>query len=185
MLSVRTPAKINLFLNIRPPRADGFHEICSVMQAIQLWDRLTVTPALERSGMTFSSNIASFASDPESNLVVRAYHHFWKTTGLPPLNLNVHLDKYIPWQAGLGGGSSDAAAMLAVLNHLSHANLSMADMMAMAAELGSDVPFFLVGGTALATGRGELIEPVSLGRPLALPLVVIQARRMRVDTGQA
>ena len=95
---------------------------------------------------------ALFEREAETNLVVRAYHLFFQSTGLPPLPLRVHLEKHIPTQAGLGGGSSDAAAMLTALNHLSFARLNQTDLSAMAAKLGSDVPFFLEGGTALATG---------------------------------
>ena len=186
MLSVQTPAKINLFLNIRPRRSDGYHALCSVMQAVRLWDRLDVTPREdERPDIQFSCNLPAFEYRAKDNLVVKAYHLFWEKSGLPPLGLKVHLQKEIPVQAGLGGGSSNAAAMLCILNHLSHAGFNPEQLRLMAAELGSDVPFFITGGTALASGRGELIEPLPAHFCEELPLVIIKPLNLSIDTGLA
>lgn len=186
MLSVLTPAKINLFLNIRPRRADGFHEICSVMQAVQLWDRLDVEPCEdEEPELHFSCNLPALEQDPESNLVVRAYRLFWKEAGLPPLGLKVHLEKDIPMQAGLGGGSSDAAAILVLLNHLSHAGLSPTRLRAVGAKIGSDVPFFIQGGLALVGGRGEIVEPMPTNLTAELPLVIIKPLSLHIETATA
>ena len=185
MLSVLTPAKINLFLNVRRPRRDGFHEIVSVMQAVQLWDRLDVSPTLSgKPDIAFTCNIPQMEVEAASNLVVRAYELFWQVTGLPQLGLNVHLEKNIPTQAGLGGGSSDAAAMLLVLNHLSMARLSTSQLRSIGATLGSDVPFFITGGTALVKGRGEFVQPLSqeanVGRNL-FPVVIIKPKRLNIS----
>lgn len=186
MLSVLTPAKVNLFLNLRPRRPDGFHEIASIMQAIRLWDRLDVEPREDGlHGLIFSCNVPDLERDEANNLVVKAYHLFWKESGLPPLGLKVHLEKDIPTQAGLGGGSSDAAAMLIVLNHLSHAELSDDRLRRMAAQLGSDVPFFINGGLALAGGRGEIIEPLPPGMTADLPLVIIKPLKLHISTADA
>ena len=186
MLSVQTPAKVNLFLNVRPRRPDGLHEICSVMQAVRLWDRLDVTPRQdERQDIQFSCNIPALEYRAKDNLVVKAYHLFWEKTGLPPLGLKVHLEKEIPMQAGLGGGSSNAAAMLVILDHLSHAGLTSEQLRALAAELGSDVPFFIGGGTAFATGRGEVIEPVPVHFAEDLSLVIIKPLNLSIDTAMA
>jgi 4-diphosphocytidyl-2-C-methyl-D-erythritol kinase len=189
MLSVQTPAKVNLFLNIRSRRADGYHEICSVMQAVRLWDRLDVSPLLDKDGhddgprdIQFSCNLPELDLRAKDNLVVKAYHLFWKRTGLPPLALRVHLWKEIPIQAGLGGGSSNAAAMLCILNHLSHAGFKADQLRVMASELGSDVPFFITGGTALATGRGEIIEPLPANIQEELPLVIVKPLSLSMDT---
>lgn len=184
MLSVQTPAKINLFLNIRPRLADGYHEICSVMQAVRLWDRLDVTPQMEgkKQDIKFTCNLPALAYRPKENLVVKAYRLFWEETRLPPLGLNVHLEKEIPMQAGLGGGSSDAAAMLVILNHLSHAGLTADALRVMAAKLGSDVPFFIEGGLALVSGRGEIVEPLPGSLVEELSLVIIKPAALSIDT---
>lgn len=184
MLSVQTPAKINLFLNIRPRRQDGFHEISSVMQAIQLFDRLDIQPNGKRT-LEFSCNIPAFEQAAQDNLVVKAYHLFWRETDLPALGLKVHLEKEIPTQAGLGGGSSDAAAMLVVLNHLTCAGLDENQLRTMAAKLGSDVPFFITGGIALVSGRGEIVQPLPPNLIPDLSLVIIKPRELNIDTSLA
>lgn len=184
MLSVQTPAKINLFLNIRPRRKDGYHEISSVMQAIQLFDRLDFWPSGKRT-IELSCNVPAFEQAAQDNLVVKAYNLFWQETGLPVLGLKVHLEKEIPSQAGLGGGSSDAAAMLAVLNHLTCAGLNENQLRAMAAKLGSDVPFFISGGIALVGGRGDIIQPLPSNLIADLSLVVIKPRELNIDTSLA
>lgn len=193
MLSVYTPAKVNLFLNIRNPRPDGYHEISSVMQAIGLWDRLDVTPILGdianvpdviAPGIHFSCNLMDLIRRPEENLVVKAYQLFWQETGLKPLPLHVYLEKGIPLEAGLGGGSSDAAAMLIILNHLSLAGLSEEELRKMGAKLGSDVPFFIRGGRALVTGYGDQVEPLpDTGGESSL--VLIKPRQFGIATSDA
>src|SRR5205814_1607077 len=109
--------------------------------------------------------------NPRDNLVVKAYHMFYQAFPLEPIALNVRLIKNIPIQAGLGGGSSDAAAMLTGLNMLHQDRLSAKDLHPSAARLGSDAPFFLYGGAAIATGRGELITPIPPLKPREVVLV--------------
>lgn len=184
MLSVQTPAKINLFLNIRPRRADGYHEIASVMQAIQLFDRLDVLPNGGKD-IVFSCNVPEFEQQAQDNLVVKAYRLFFQETGLPPLGLNVHLEKEIPTQAGLGGGSSDAAAMLVILNHLTCAGLKDEQLRAMGAKIGSDIPFFIAGGIALVGGRGEVVQPLPTNLIADMSLVIIKPRNLNIDTSLA
>jgi 4-diphosphocytidyl-2-C-methyl-D-erythritol kinase len=193
MLSVYTPAKVNLFLNIREPRTDGYHEICSVMQAIGLWDRLDVTPILGdianvpdviEPGIHFSCNLMDLIRRPEENLVVKAYQLFWQETDLTPLPLHVYLEKGIPLEAGLGGGSSDAAAMLLILNHLSLAGLSEEELRKMGAKLGSDVPFFIRGGRAVVTGYGDQVEPLTETSGES-SLVIIKPRQFGIATSEA
>lgn len=181
MLSVKTPAKVNLFLNVRPRQKDGYHEICSIMQAIGLWDRLDVSP--NSSGtLHFECNWPSLSENPNQNLVVKAYHLFWKATNIQPMGLNIFLHKTIPTQAGLGGGSSDAAAMLQILNHLSFANLSIDALQALAAQLGADVPFFITGGLAVATGTGTNIDPLPKKLVPIYPMVIVKPRFLNIDT---
>lgn len=155
---VKAPAKINLFLNVLNARADGFHEVCFIMQSLALADMLSITPLEEGCGLTFSCSDTAIAT--ADNIIVKAYTCFYEAIGLPPKPLGVELQKNIPIAAGLGGGSSDAAAFLKVLNKLHDDVLSPEKLQALAAQLGSDVPFFLYGGTCLATGRGEQIEPL-------------------------
>lgn len=187
MLSVQTPAKVNLFLNIRPRLADGYHELCSVMQAIRLWDRLDVSPLFEGKPQTikFTCNVPELEYRAKDNLVVKAYRLFWDETGLPPLNLKIHLQKEIPTQAGLGGGSSDAAAMLLILNHLTHAHLTDDALRTLATKLGSDVPFFIKGGLALVSGKGEVVEPLPTSMVEEMGLVVVKPRNLNIDTSMA
>ena len=154
---VRPPAKLNLYLEVVGKRPDGFHELRTVFQAIDLTDRLTVERQpggrinLELSGREIPSG--------GENLVVRAAKRYLSAMNRPT-GLAVYLEKTIPIGAGLGGGSADAAAMLLALNHLFDRPASREDLAKLGAELGSDVPFFLTGGTAVARGRGELIEPL-------------------------
>ena len=148
------PAKINLALEILGRRPDGYHEIISVVQMVGLYDRLEVAPADQ---LRFSCDRADLAG--ENNLVVRAARLLRAATGCRR-GAQVTLSKRIPVAAGLGGGSSDAAAALVALNQLWSLHLSTADLLAFAAKLGSDVPLFLAGPTALLTGRGEQVQPL-------------------------
>lgn len=163
------PAKINLSLTVKGKRPDGFHEIESLMVPLTLADSLTLEAAPE-PGIAFSCSEPSLPRD-DSNLVVRAARRFFETLGRAPA-LRVHLEKAIPHGAGLGGGSSDAAAALNGLNALHGSPLSRQTIASLAAELGSDVPFFLAGGAAFCRGRGELVEPVP--SPASLPLLLIK-----------
>jgi 4-diphosphocytidyl-2-C-methyl-D-erythritol kinase len=155
-LELRSPGKVNLLLNILGRRADGFHELETVLQPVTLFDELT----LETAG----SELAFTCGDPTlpvdaSNLVVRAALAFLAASGVRA-GLRIHLEKHVPKAAGLGGGSANAATTLRGLNQLFGTPLSAARLQALAAQLGSDVPFFLQDGPALATGRGERIQPL-------------------------
>lgn len=185
MLSIKTPAKVNLFLNIRRLREDGYHEVATVMQAVDLFDVLHIRPVLEKPELYFSSSDPELGQNPKDNLVVKAWRLFFKTVPVPPLGLEVHLDKHIPKQAGMGGGSSDAAAMLLALNHLTHAGLSVEQLRQLGARLGSDVPFFITGGVALATGRGEIIKPLRVDPPYQLPMVIVVPKHLAIPTAEA
>ncbi|HOS44067.1 MAG TPA: 4-(cytidine 5'-diphospho)-2-C-methyl-D-erythritol kinase, partial [Armatimonadota bacterium] len=139
-MQVPAPAKINLTLRVRGRRPDGFHEVESVMQMCTLADTLTVADA---DGLVFT------CSDPalrtEDNLAVRAARLLMAQCPTPPRGAKIHLEKAIPMQAGLGGGSSDAAAALAALNEVWDIRLTLDRLATLAAQLGSDVPFFLDG----------------------------------------
>jgi 4-diphosphocytidyl-2-C-methyl-D-erythritol kinase len=158
---IEAPCKINLHLSVGEKRPDGFHNLESLFASLALSDTLT----FECSGkdgacllsLTWKRNGESISS--EKNLVFKAVSLFRERTGYKS-GLGIHLDKRIPIGAGLGGGSSDAASTLLALNLLSGASLSMEELTEMATLLGSDVPFFLTGGAAFVSGRGERIEPV-------------------------
>lgn len=146
------PAKINLGLDVLAQRPDGFHDIRTIFQSIALTDRLTLRSAPD---LTLTCTVAHLAGD--DNLVLRAAR-LLRERHAPGRGAAIHLEKAIPAAAGLGGGSSDAAATLAGLAALWDLDLPAGVLPALAAGLGSDVAFFLEGGTRLATGRGERLE---------------------------
>lgn len=168
-LELLAPAKINLFLEIKGKREDGFHELESLMCPISVFDRLELSHR-ESGGIEFVCSDPSLPTN-EDNLVVRAALHFCRACGLEP-NLRIVLGKEIPHGAGLGGGSSDAASVLLGLNALFEAELTREALSAMAAEFGSDIPFFIYQSAAVIRGRGELVEKTSF--PHTLPLLLIK-----------
>ena len=150
---MKSPAKINLSFRILGKRPDGFHEIDTVMAKLPgLADEITITPAPEFS---FTCSDPSLPTDGK-NLVVKATMALAEKSG-QPLPFHIHLEKHIPHGAGLGGGSSNAATTLLALNGQLDSPLPADELHALAAELGSDVPFFLYSGAARCTGRGEMI----------------------------
>jgi 4-diphosphocytidyl-2-C-methyl-D-erythritol kinase len=155
-LEKKSPGKVNLLLNVLGKRPDGFHELETVLQPVNLCDRLT----FERGGrgvnlLCHDSNLPA----DSRNLIHRAAMVFLQTTKITS-GVRIRLEKKIPLAAGLGGGSSDAATTLLALNELFDQPLSPAKLNELAAALGSDVPFFLQPQPALATGRGENIQPL-------------------------
>jgi len=168
-MNLQAPAKINLHLSVLGKRPDGFHEIDSILVPLTLADTLTLE-AGDESRIAFTCSDATLPCD-DSNLVVRAARRFFETAGLPP-SVRIHLQKAVPHGAGLGGGSSDAATTLAGLNELFGAPLAPEALRALAAEIGSDVPFFLALSAAVCRGRGEIVEAVPF--PHRLPLLLIK-----------
>jgi len=168
-MQLLAPAKINLSLEIRGRRADGFHDIQTLMTPISLSDELTITGAAHTLGIDFRCDDPSVATGSD-NLVVRAAQLFSRTTG-QKIDVTIQLRKKIPHGAGLGGGSSDAAATLLGLNRVYQTNLPVAELARLAAEVGSDVPFFLFQSAAICRGRGEIVEPTKLAGPLSFLLL--------------
>jgi 4-diphosphocytidyl-2-C-methyl-D-erythritol kinase len=168
-MQLLAPAKINLSLEIRDRRADGFHEIETLMTPISLADEITITGAAHTLGIDFRCDDPSLPTGPE-NLVIRAAELFSRTTG-QKVDVTIQLRKKIPHGAGLGGGSSDAAATLLGLNRCYQTNLALEELARLAAEIGSDVPFFLFQSAAICRGRGEIVEPRKLGAALSLLLL--------------
>lgn len=165
---VWAPAKVNLFLEILGKRPDGYHDLVTAMLAVNLFDTLVLQPAPEGSLNLTSSEPG--LSRAEDNLIVKAARLLQRETGRSD-GAAIRLVKRIPMQAGLGGGSSDAAAALAGLNRLWNLRLSQAKLAELGGSLGSDVAFFLNGDAAWCTGRGEIVEPIAVGRALDLVLV--------------
>ena len=155
-LVISSPAKINLFLEIVGRRSDGYHDIETVMQLVDLCDQVR----LRRSprGIRVSVTGADLPSG-RGNLACKAAGLLLETAGIRG-GVQIHLEKHIPVAAGLGGGSSNAAAILAGLNRLYELGFSRERLQELGARVGSDVPFFLSDGLALATGRGEVLQPL-------------------------
>ena len=168
-MEVVAPAKINLSLRVLGLRPDGFHEIETILCPISVFDHLRFT-VKDRDGIAFGCDDSTLPAD-ENNLVVRAALLFCAETGIEP-NLEIFLEKSIPHGAGLGGGSSDAAATLLALNRLFETRLPRETLLSMAAELGSDVPFFIWQSAAIARGRGEQVTPSPF--PYRWPLLLIK-----------
>ncbi|MBQ3489642.1 MAG: 4-(cytidine 5'-diphospho)-2-C-methyl-D-erythritol kinase [Clostridia bacterium] len=158
-ISVLAPAKINLYLNVGARRADGYHEIETVMQTVSLFDRLEVTknPISEKNEILLFCRDAKIPSD-ENNLVYRAALAFFEEAKIEEYNVEFLLEKRIPSEAGLGGGSSDAAATILALDRLYHTAMSLDTMCKIGVRLGADIPFCIKKGTVYATGIGEIME---------------------------
>ena len=163
------PAKVNLSLRVLRRREDGFHEIESLMCPLSIFDTIDLSHR-EEDGLEFVCDDTTLPIG-DDNLVVRAAKLFCQSCGIEP-RLRIQLTKRIPHGAGLGGGSSDAATTLIGLNRLFETELSREALSAMAADLGSDVPFFIYQSAAIIRGRGEFVEPVAF--PHELPLFLIK-----------
>ncbi|MEO6789158.1 MAG: 4-(cytidine 5'-diphospho)-2-C-methyl-D-erythritol kinase, partial [Chthoniobacteraceae bacterium] len=163
-MQVSAPAKINLSLRVLRRREDGFHEIESLMVPVAIRDTLDIERR-ENGGIEFTCSDSALPSDG-TNLVVCAAAAFAAATGIEP-HVRIFLKKEIPHGAGLGGGSSDAAATLLALDELFDTRLPLAELTRIAAQIGSDVPFFLARGAAWCRGRGEIVGPCAL--PQSLP----------------
>ena len=169
---IRAYAKINLDLKIVGLLADGYHDVRTVLQSVTLHDTLTFTAvpgpfviACDRPGVPIDAR----------NLVWRAASLLWSVrpeAAAPLAGVRVTLDKRIPAEAGLGGGSSDAAATLVALSRLWNLALDLPSLARLGARLGADVPFFLAGGTALGSGRGDDVSP--LAEPPVTPIVIVK-----------
>ncbi|MFO7716611.1 4-(cytidine 5'-diphospho)-2-C-methyl-D-erythritol kinase [Desulfosarcina sp.] len=160
MISLKAPAKINLFLRVTGRRPDGYHDVYSLMCPLALYDMLTLT--LGGTGIGVVCDHPGVPQDA-SNLAALAARLFLTTAfverPLPVSGLTIHIEKKIPVGAGLGGGSSDAAAVLTALNDHFGKPLSRPELMALGARIGADVPFFILGAPALATGIGDRLNP--------------------------
>ena len=155
---VRVPAKVNLELRVGPPRADGFHSLATIYQAVSLFDTVSVTPA-EDWQITLSGRTTEGVPADAGNLAVRAAAALAEAAGIRQ-RAAIRLTKEIPVAGGMAGGSADAAGALVGCNRLWGLDWPLDRLASIAAELGSDIPFLLHGGTALGSGRGEQVVPV-------------------------
>ena len=159
-ITVRAPAKTNLILRVLDRRADGFHNLWSVMQTVGLEDDITIRLNRDHEDLRLHCDVASLSTD-QTNLVIRAAAAVLRRCERT-LGMDIALTKRIPMGAGLGGGSSDAAATIIGLNRLLNLGWSAMEMAQVGQALGSDVPFFFFAPSAVVTGRGEHVSPVRL-----------------------
>jgi 4-diphosphocytidyl-2-C-methyl-D-erythritol kinase len=188
-VTVRVPAKVNLELLVGPRRPDGYHALSTVFQAVSLYDDVTVAAAADW-GVTVSGPLAAGVPENGDNLALRAARLVETHFDIDPVHIAIR--KGIPVAGGMAGGSADAAATLVALDHLWDLDLDREELEDLASELGSDVPFLIAGGTAMGSGRGELLAPV-LARGtyhwvfalaeggLSTPAVYAECDRLRAD----
>lgn len=191
-MTVRVPGKVNLFLAVGDTRPDGYHELTTVFHAVSLFDEVTVRTADVMSLDIVGEGAETLPID-DRNLAWQAAELLAEHVGRTP-DVAITIEKAIPVAGGMAGGSADAAAVLVAVNHLWEQGVPRRDLHALAAELGSDVPFALHGGTALGTGRGEELATVlarntfhwvlAFGRSgLSTPKVFAEIDRLR-ETGE-
>ena len=157
-MRVEANAKLNLTLDVLGRRPDGYHDMRMIMQSVELADLLDIT----RSGsgeLRVSTNL-HFLPNNAKNLAAQAALRWWEAQGNASQGLDITIDKHIPVCAGMAGGSSDAAAVLRALNQMEGAPLSLWELAKIGERVGSDVPYCILGGTALAEGRGEILTPL-------------------------
>ena len=188
-------AKLNISLDVLSKREDGYHNLLMIMQSCGLYDDIEVG-LLTDASFRVSSNVNYIPND-ERNLAVKAAKEFFAATGETAYGTDIKITKRIPVCAGLGGGSADAAAVLRALNMLTGSGFSAAELREIGLRLGSDVPFCVEGGTALAEGRGELLTPLpelpgchivickpdfAISTPMLFELIDCDKLRHRPDT---
>jgi 4-diphosphocytidyl-2-C-methyl-D-erythritol kinase len=154
---VRAPGKLNLSLRVGALQADGYHPLTTVFQAVSVYEEVVATPSDERT-LTVSGVQADLVPTDGSNLALKAVEVLARHTGIDD-GVHLHIDKGVPVAGGMAGGSADAAAALVACDALWHTGLSRAELIEVAAEIGSDVPFILMGHTAVGQGRGHLLTP--------------------------
>ena len=188
-MEVQAHAKLNLTLDILGKREDGYHDLCMVMQSISLADTLTLDDS-QGQGLRVRANL-HFLPTGEKNLAAAAALRFWEALGREPEDLDIRIEKRIPVCAGMAGGSSDAAAVLRALNQRAGEPFSPKELARLGERVGSDVPYCVLGGTALAEGRGEVLTPLPpLPRcwvvackpdfPISTPELFAQADRVKL-----
>lgn len=180
-IQIQCPAKINLTLEVVNKRDDGFHNIKSIMQTVNLFDTLDIRIETGEDSISLSGNSSEIPYN-EKNLVYKAADLFYKETGIKNIRTEIYIDKKIPVAAGLAGGSTDAAGTIFGLNELFDNPLSREDLHRLCEILGSDLNVCLVGGTILATSRGEIIEQL---KPLESKVTLIKPKNLGISAKEA
>jgi len=180
IIELETPAKVNLFLRVLGKRQDGYHDIFSLFQAVSLYDQITFQ-LVDTPGIRLQVEGTIDLPTGSDNLVCRAYQLMNEHFGLDR-GLDILLKKNIPVAAGLGGGSSDAAATLLAINRLYELGLEFSELAKLSLEIGSDLPFFFSSGQAIVSGRGEIVEERIFPTEYQLLLVTPQ---LAVSTSEA
>ena len=181
-IKVKTPAKINLTLEILNKRSDGFHNLQSIMQAVSLFDFITINiDDSDKNKISISGNSKEIPYDSK-NIAYKAAEMFFEKTGIDGKNVDIYIEKHIPVSAGLAGGSSNAAGVLHGLNKIFGLPLSGSELSALAAQIGSDVSFCLFGGAKLASGRGEILERVE---PADCDIVIVKPVDIAISAKEA
>ena len=180
-IKVLAPAKINLTLDVTGKRPDGYHNILSIMQSVDLYDTITVTDN-DSGQITVSCNYEGVPCD-EKNICYKAAERFFIATRNEGQGVHIDIDKVIPTQAGLAGGSTDGAAVLMGLNKMFDAFLKPDELQEIAEKIGADVPFCLVGGTKYATGIGTKLQ--KMPNFLASHIVICKPDNVSVSTAEA
>ena len=157
-MEVLAYAKLNLTLDVLGKRPDGYHDMRMIMQSVALADTLTLEET-DTGALRVGTNL-HFLPNNEKNLAAQAALRWWEARGQVPKGLDITIEKRVPVCAGMAGGSSDAAAVLRALNQLEGAPMSLLELARVGERVGSDVPYCVVGGTALAEGRGEVLTPL-------------------------
>lgn len=166
-LNIHSPAKINLFLNVVGKRPDGYHELESIFQTVSLFDIIELNE--KKAGISVKTDHPGLPTG-RNNLAYKAAELIRNNYGIKQ-GVDIFICKNIPIGGGLGGGSSNAATVLTGLNRLWKLGISRSELSLLAAEIGSDVPFFIYGGTALVKGRGEIVFPLEIKNPFHYLLV--------------
>jgi 4-diphosphocytidyl-2-C-methyl-D-erythritol kinase len=169
-LQIQAPAKLNLGLRVFPLRPDGFHNIASWFVPISFQDTLTFAPS-DKLEFNITGRTENIPTEPEKNLITKAATLLAQHAKIPP-HARIDLEKRLPPGGGLGGGSSDAASTLLALNQLWNLPYSLDQLLPLAAQLGSDIPFFIHARPSLCTGRGEIINPLPLTHNLLAVLII-------------
>ena len=173
IMTEKAYAKINLYLEVRGKRPDGYHDLESIMQQVSLFDYITVV----RSVSDDTSGIAVLCTDksiPEDkrNIVYKCADAFFSHFGITEYNITIHIDKRIPSAAGLAGGSTDGAAVLKILNTMFDVNAGLSELCDIGKKIGADIPICLIGGTCVCKGIGEILIPQKITTPANQILIV-------------
>lgn len=180
-IKLKAPAKINLSLDVLGKRPDGYHELATVMQAVDLYDEITLT-GNDSGKVTVSCDYPGVPCD-DSNICAKAAYRFFDACRLPVSGVHIDIHKTIPTQAGLAGGSSDGAAVIMGLNALFQTRLTPQEMLDIGARIGADVPFCLEGGTKLCTGIGTAMKKLPALR--GVTIVICKPDTVSVSTAEA